>query len=106
MSSWIAVYRATTDQGRYRFLQELRDLAARHTHISNDTISRMRSKPVLLGVRREKTTNPDGWKNTDSLWESKEIVIVNDIQAYQLFGDSIVAAPQNMPPELEGENEL
>ena len=66
----------------------------------------MRLKPVLLGVRREKITNPDGWKDTDLLWEPKEIVIVNDIDTYQLFGDSIVAAPQHMPPELEGENEL
>ena len=66
----------------------------------------MRSKPVLLGIRREKTTNTDEWKKAYSLREPKEIVIVNDIHTYQLFDDSIVVAPQDMPPELEGENEL
>ncbi|KAH0828805.1 hypothetical protein J3R83DRAFT_3253 [Lanmaoa asiatica] len=84
-----------------RFLQELRDLAARHTRISNDTISKMRFKPVLLGTRHDKTVNTRGWKNTWALWEPREIVIVDDIHTYQLFSDSIIAAPRDMPPELE-----
>lgn len=92
--------------GKYRFLQELRDLAARHTRIPNNTISKMRLKPVLLGAQREKTTNTDGWNNNYSLFEPREIVIVNDIHTYQLFSDLIVAAPQNMPAELEGKYAL
>ncbi|KAI9455535.1 hypothetical protein HD554DRAFT_273220 [Boletus coccyginus] len=81
-----------------RFLQELRDLAARSTRISSDIISKMMSKPVLLGMRHN---NSDARKNTYSLWKPTEIVIVDDIHTYRLFGDLITAAPRDMHPELE-----
>lgn len=61
----------------------------------------MRFKPVLLGVRRETTTSADKWENTYLLRQPREIVIVDDMHAYQLFGDSITAAPRDMPLELE-----
>ena len=85
-------------------MQELRDLAARHTRISNAIIGRMRLKPVLAGTQREEATNSSGCKRINSLQQPKDIVIVNDVHAYQLFGDEIVAAPENMSPELEGEH--
>ena len=85
-------------------MQELCDLAARRTRISNDTTSKMMHNRVLLGSRRGETTNPDGRKRIYSLQQPKDIVIVNDVHAYQLFGDSIVAAPENMSCELESEH--
>ncbi|KAF8555454.1 hypothetical protein OG21DRAFT_1483894 [Imleria badia] len=87
--------------GHERFLQEVGDLASRHTRIPNSTVSKMRSEPVLLGVRRETTSSPERWETIYLLQEPREIVIVDDIHAYQLFGDSIIAAPRDMPPELE-----
>jgi len=89
-----------------RYLQELRDLAARSSRISSGTLGKMRSKPVLLGMRHEKTMDSDVRKNTHSLWMPTEIVIVDDIQTYQLFDDLIIAAPRDMPPELEGEDKF
>jgi len=89
-----------------RFLQELRDLAARSSRISSDTIRKMMFKPVLLGMRHEKTMDPDVRKDTYSLWEPTEIVIVDDVHSYQLFDDLIIAAPRDMPPELEGEDKF
>ncbi|KAH0828719.1 hypothetical protein J3R83DRAFT_3128 [Lanmaoa asiatica] len=86
--------------GQECFLQELRDLAAWRSRISNDTVNKMMLRPVLLSERGAKTTNLDKLENYP-LWEPEEIVIVDDINTYQLFDGSVIAAPQDMSPELD-----
>jgi Protein of unknown function (DUF3684) len=60
-----------------------------------------RSK-ILLGSRRVKKggsnassgADKDGWYLQDKLLQPGEVVIVDDPNAYQLFGDRIFCAPQ------------
>ena len=64
----------------------------------------MKNSPILLGVRRQKPTkvvtegtqelDEDGWEFQHSLLRVRDIVIADDTNAYQLFGDTIFAAPQ------------
>jgi hypothetical protein len=85
-------------------LAELRNLAVNHRLIPPATLSRMRISPVLLGVRRQKATkaspekssgwDEDEWEDLHDLRKPREIVIADDTNAYQLFGDSIFTAPQ------------
>lgn len=69
-------------------------------------MSKMKISPVLLGMRRQKAskTFPDktlpseweeeGWDDLHDLRKASEIVIADDTNTYQLFSDSIFAAPQ------------
>lgn len=100
------VFCVSTDQKGHRYLKEVRELAVRQTRVPNHTLSKMRGKPVLLGVQREKNTNPDRWEDTYKLREPSEIVIVDDVAAYQIFDDSLVIAPRDVAPELERKKSL
>lgn len=69
-------------------------------------MNKMKVSPILLGMRRQKTSktpsdkaslaewDEDGWENLHDLRKPNEIVIADDTNAYQLFSDSIFAAPQ------------
>ncbi|KIJ65764.1 hypothetical protein HYDPIDRAFT_186930 [Hydnomerulius pinastri MD-312] len=81
--------------GHEGFLEKLRDLAARRTHIPNDTLNRMSSQRTLLGERRERADDQVGWKHVYELRTPKEIVIVDDSRDYALFSDAIFVAPQD-----------
>jgi len=68
----------------------------------------MKRSNIVLGSRRVKKSgdkassegDEDDWDVRDELLEAKQVVIVDDTSAYQLFGDRIFSAPQeNM---LEG----
>ena len=88
------------------FLAELRNLAVNSHAITNGTMSKMKISPILLGIRRQKASktfldktsqvewDEEGWEDLHDLREPSEIVIADDTNAYQLFGDSIFAAPQ------------
>lgn len=65
----------------------------------------MKTSPILLGIRRQKASktlldkispewDEEGWEDLHDLRKPGEIVIADDTNAYQLFGDSIFAAPQ------------
>ena len=72
--------------------------------ISIATVNKMKISPILLGMRRQKASkasstsltewDEDGWEDLHDLRKSSEIVIADDTNAYQPFGDSIFAAPQ------------
>lgn len=79
-------------------MAELRDLASRSRRIPNITLSKMMSKPILLGICRKKPSNGGNWEYEHALRAPAEIVIADDMNSYQLFGDAIFVAPQ----ELEG----
>jgi hypothetical protein len=68
----------------------------------------MKRSNIVLGSCRVKKSNDkassegdeDEWDLQDELLQAKQVVIVDDISAYQLFGDRMFCAPQeNM---LEG----
>lgn len=65
-------------------------------HLTDETINRMTRSNMFLGSRCVKK---DGSKasskgDEDKLLQPKEVVIVDDIEAYQVFGDRIFCAPQ------------
>ncbi|KAG6335719.1 hypothetical protein ID866_3377 [Astraeus odoratus] len=89
--------------GYENFLTELRNLAINCRLLSNATVNKMKNSPVLLGVCRQKPKEvaenkqelgEDGWEFQHSLRRARDIVIADDTNAYQLFGDSIFTAPQ------------
>jgi hypothetical protein len=63
---------------------------------------RMKRSNVLLGSRRVKKTgdqasgegDEDDWDTQDDLLPPNKVVIVDDTNAYQLFGERIFCAPQ------------
>ncbi|KAH7929282.1 hypothetical protein BV22DRAFT_1081369, partial [Leucogyrophana mollusca] len=90
--------------GRENFLVELRNLAVNGRLISSATLSRLKASPVLLGIRRQRSDksgarkssewDEDEWELQYDLRKPQDIVIADDTNGYQLFGDSIFAAPQ------------
>ncbi|KAF8549066.1 hypothetical protein OG21DRAFT_1500623 [Imleria badia] len=81
--------------GHEGFLAELRDLATRSRRIPNLTLSKMMSKPILVGIRRKKTTDGGECEYERVLREPGEIVIADDMNSYRLFEDTIYVAPQD-----------
>ena len=73
------------------FLTELRSLAVNKHRIPNITLSKMKLKSVLLGT---KAKGQQGWDYVHELRKPREIVIADDINAYQLFRDAVFVAPQ------------
>jgi hypothetical protein len=63
----------------------------------------MKQSKILLGSRRVKRGggnssiggDQDDWYLQDELLQPSEVVIVDDTNAYQLFGDRIFCAPQD-----------
>lgn len=93
-----------TAGGFENFLTELRNLAVNRRLLPLATVNKMRTSPILLGIRRQKPSNTatnstqelseDGWEFQHNLLKARDIVIADDTNAYQLFGDSIFTAPQ------------
>jgi Protein of unknown function (DUF3684) len=82
------------------YLSQLRELALDRNKLENGTILRMTLSKMLLGSRRVKSAGgnasieDDGYLQ-DKLLQPSEVVIVDDINAHQLFGDHIFCAPQD-----------
>jgi hypothetical protein len=101
----------------YSFLAELRNIAVNARSISSATMLRLRKAPVLLGLQRklqsratsddkhslaEDDDDDDAWEVQYDLRRPDQIVIADDNNVYQIFGDSIFTAPQE--DILEGES--
>lgn len=97
------------------YVNELRNFANNAKALSSATIARMKRSEILLGSRRvkkesstEKGSTPvssqdldeDDWQYEHDLLKPERIVIVDDINEHQLFGDSVFIAPQE--EQLEG----
>lgn len=84
------------------FLAELRNLAVNERNLSYGTTLRMRKSPIFLGMKRKPRKlnkssddwDEEEWEITYDLKRPSEIVIADDTNAYQAFGDSFFAAPQ------------
>jgi hypothetical protein len=85
------------------YLRHLHELARERDKLEKGTILRMRRSKILLGSRRVKRGggnasirgDKDDWYLQDELLQPSEVVIVDDPNAYQLFGDRIFFAPQD-----------
>ena len=55
----------------------------------------MMTKPILLGIRRKETIDGGECGYERALREPGEIVIADDMDSYQLFGDTIFVAPRD-----------
>ncbi|KAH8983017.1 hypothetical protein EDB92DRAFT_1804081, partial [Lactarius akahatsu] len=88
--------------GREHYLVELRNIAVYKSLLVRETIDRMKQSNVLLGLRRVKRSggrssnedDEDHWVLQDDLLRPNNVVIADDTDAYQLFGDRIFCAPQ------------
>jgi hypothetical protein len=84
------------------YLFELRNLAVNRQRLEPVIISRMKESNVLLGTRRVKKDggkalyegNQDDWDLQDDLLQPNDVAIVDDTNAYRLFGDRIFCGPQ------------
>ena len=93
------------------YLTELRNIAVNRRLMSSGTMTRMKRSAVLLGSRRvRKNKGPvtikkqpddlggeleeEDWEYQYDLLPPDQVVIADETNAYQLFGDVIFTAPQ------------
>lgn len=72
--------------------------------LSTGALARMKISPILLGFRRQRKSrkesnnaldlDEDDWELLYDLRKPLDVVIADDTNAYQMFGESIYAAPQ------------
>lgn len=85
------------------FLNELRNIAVNKRLLSNMTVARLKKSAVLLALQRRASTDEktkkevDGDEDWDVQYDLKrpdQIVIADDSNALQIFGDQLFIAPQ------------
>ena len=86
------------------FLMELRNIAINRRLLPQHLVMFMKRKPILLASRRTKKDSKkastefdeeDDWDLEYDLLKPDSIVIADETNAYQLFGDVVFAAPQD-----------
>ncbi|KAL4253718.1 hypothetical protein ABKN59_003690 [Abortiporus biennis] len=92
--------------GRENYLVELRNIAVNRHMLPVQVLNKMKLTPMLLGSRRTKRNNKttaskpgdldedEDWDVEYELLKADSIVIADDTNAYQQFGDSVFSAPQ------------
>lgn len=90
--------------GYENYLVELRNLAVNARLLSTGALARMKVSPILLGFRRQRKSrkesnksldiDEDDWELLYDLRKPLDVVIADDTNAYQMFGESIYTAPQ------------
>ncbi len=95
----------------HSYLTELRNISVNRRLISSGTLVRMKRSAVLLGSRRVRKNRPatsskklvddlsgdleeEDWEYQYDLLTPDKVVIADDTNAYQLFGDVVFTAPQ------------
>ncbi|KAK7445396.1 hypothetical protein VKT23_014813 [Stygiomarasmius scandens] len=90
--------------GPNNFLNELRNIAVNRRALSPTTVAKLKKSAVLLGSQRKLLKNEKGAQSTDyddEEWELQydlkrpdSIIVADDTNALQLFGNSLFCAPQ------------
>lgn len=88
----------------FSYLVELRNLAVNARLLSTGALARMKVSPILLSFRRQRKSrkesnkaldiDEDDWELLYDLRKPLDVVIADDTNAYQMFGESIYTAPQ------------
>lgn len=89
-------------QGKDNFLTELRNIAINRRLLSGTTVARLKRSSAFLGVRRvrrakklsEDVDEEEDWSYEYDLLPAEKIVIADDTNGYQLFGDATFSCPQ------------
>ncbi|KAI8998895.1 hypothetical protein BD414DRAFT_519966 [Trametes punicea] len=97
-------------EGRENYLTELRNITVNARLLSSGTMARLKRAPVLLGSRRLRKEKPaksnkasedlvgeleeEDWEYQYDLLTADKVVVADDTNAYQLFGDVVFTAPQ------------
>ncbi|KAF9264248.1 hypothetical protein L218DRAFT_958669 [Marasmius fiardii PR-910] len=87
--------------GAENFLTELKAIAANSRLLSSTTVSRMKRAPVLLAFQRKQASVKGGGEDEEremvpvGLKSADKIIIADDTNALQLFGDALFTAPQD-----------
>lgn len=91
---------------KYSYLVEMRNIAVNRGSLASGTLARMKRSPMLLSIRRVKNNrddkqeasaeelDEDEWDSQYDLMRPEQVVVVDDANIYQIFGDSIFTAPQ------------
>ena len=83
---------------------ELRNIAINRRLLPQHLVMFMKRKPILLASRRTKKDSKKGsteldeeddWDLEYDLLKPDSIVVADETNAYQLFGDVVFAAPQD-----------
>ncbi|KAI0701855.1 hypothetical protein BC835DRAFT_1435271 [Cytidiella melzeri] len=91
------------DNSTENYLSELRNIAVNRRLLSSGTITRMKRSPILLGTKRTKRTTKatvqdpeeeERWDSAYDLLQPGKVIIADDTNGYQLFGDKIFTCPQ------------
>ncbi|EJD01998.1 uncharacterized protein FOMMEDRAFT_109078 [Fomitiporia mediterranea MF3/22] len=93
--------------GKDSYLMELRNIAINRRLISPGIVSRMKKSAILLGIRRVKkeksgskkeaiddALDEEEWDSQYDLLKPDQVVVADDTNAFQFFGDSVFSAPQ------------
>ncbi|KIP09762.1 hypothetical protein PHLGIDRAFT_102310 [Phlebiopsis gigantea 11061_1 CR5-6] len=93
-----------TAEGRDNYLTELRNIAVNRRLLSSGTTTRMKRSAILLGSRRirhekkDKTytefDEEDDWEYEYSLLTPDKVIIADDTNSFQLFGEAVFSCPQ------------
>ncbi|KAI0083802.1 hypothetical protein BDY19DRAFT_975723 [Irpex rosettiformis] len=104
---------ALADSSTENYLSELRNIAVNRRLLSSGTITRMKRSPILLGTKRKRRSTKtavldfeeeDGWDYDYDLLQPSTVIIADDTNGYQLFGDKIFTCPQeDLLEEFYGE---
>ena len=113
-------YSVIPANGNDSYLTELRNIAVNRRLVSSGTMTRMKRSAILLGSRRMRKNKPtlskkqtddatgdleeEDWDYQFDLLTPDKVVIADETNAYQLFGDTIFSAPQE--DLLEGKKNL
>ena len=86
---------------------ELRNVAVNRRLLSSSVVLRMKRSAILLGIKRVRKERPvakkelvddaldeEEWDSQYDLLRPDQIVVADDTNAYQIFGDSVFSAPQ------------
>ena len=85
------------------YLVELRNIAVNRRLLSSGTLIRMKRAPVLLGMKRKKRhaknsnseiEDDEGWDYEYDLLRPEKVIIADDTNGFQLFGDKVFTCPQ------------
>ncbi|KAF7315310.1 hypothetical protein MIND_00045600 [Mycena indigotica] len=80
------------------FLSELRNLAINHRSISSATLARMKTTPVLLALHKPASSGDVEYNDNPieqyDLKRADQIVVVDDNNSLQYFGEFLYTAPQ------------
>lgn len=95
--------KSLNSQIAFSYLNEIRNIAVNRRLLSSGTLVRMKRTPVLLGMKRKRRDakiaaneleEEEGWDHEYDLLRPEKVIIADDTNGFQLFGDKVFTCPQ------------